>query len=246
MTVSRTLATRLAIVSMLLAGGPALAADHLEAPLARANALADIADVYTWMSPDAQRVNLVMTVGFDVSPSAQFSDSVEYVFKTSSQASYSPATVGTTSEDVTCSFSASQVVTCSVAGVSVTGNASSTAGISDSSGRLRVFAGPRNDPFFFNFTGFRAVAETVVGAAPSLDFDAAGCPTLDMATSNALVTQLQREPDDDNNPDTPLPPAVDDFAAMNVLALVVSVDKSLLTAGGSILSVSGVSNLIGG
>ena len=238
MKVFRALAAGLAMASSIVVSGPALAADHLESPLVRANALADIDDVFAWMSPDAQRVNLVMTVAFDVAPTAQFSDSVEYIFRTASQTSYSPATPGNVSQDVTCMFSAAQVVTCSVAGVSVTGNASNPAGITDGSGRLRVFAGARNDPFFFNFNGFRATAETVVNAAPSLDFDDAGCPTLDMATSNALVTQLQTEPNGD--------PATDEFAGMNVLALVVSVDKSLLTAGGSILSVSGITNLIGG
>ena len=236
MKVLRALASGLAIVSMLTAGGTALAADHLESPLVRANALADIDDVFTWMSPDAQRVNLVMTVAFDVAPNAQFSDSVEYIFRTNSQSSF--GATPSPNRDVTCTFDASQAVTCTVAGVSVTGDASSPAGLTDSSGRLQVFAGARNDPFFFNFTGFRATAEAVANAASSLTFDDAGCPALDMATSNALVTQLQTEPGGG--------PAVDDFAGMNVLALVVSVDKSLLTARGPVLGVSGITNLIGG
>lgn len=237
MKVLRSLACGLAAVSMGLASAPALAADHIESPLVRANALADIDDVFAWMSPDAQRVNLVMTVAFDVSPSAQFSDSVEYIFRTTSQSAYAPAGDAAATQDVRCIFSAEQIITCSVGDVTVTGNASSPAGITDSGGQVQVFAGARNDPFFFNFSGFRATAETVVNAAPSLMFDDAGCPALDMATSNALVTQLQTEPNGD--------PAIDDFAGMNVLALVVSVDKSLLTSGGSILGVSGLTNLIG-
>ncbi|MBR9814197.1 DUF4331 domain-containing protein [bacterium] len=238
MKVFRALAAGLATAMMLAVTGPTLAADHLDSPIAQDNALADIDDVYSWMSPDAQRVNLVMTVAFDVSPSAQFSNAVEYIFRTSSQDTYEIAGAADATQDVTCTFDGAQNVTCTVGAVTVTGDASSETGITDGSGSVRVFAGARNDPFFFNFSGFRATAEAVANAAGSLEFDAAGCPTLDMETSNALVTQLQTEPDGD--------PAIDDFGGMNVLALVVSVDKALLTAGGPIVGVSGFTNLIGG
>ena len=112
----------------------------------------------------------------------------------------------------------------------VTGDASSLSGITSSNGKLRVFTGLRNDPFFFNLAGFRETARIVTGAASSLTFDAAGCPAVDSATSTALVTQLQSAPGGG--------PAPDSFANFNVIAIVVEVDKSILTGNGPILSVA--------
>ena len=112
----------------------------------------------------------------------------------------------------------------------VQGDPSNPAGISNDDGTLRVFAGLRNDPFFFNLAGFRETARTVTAAAGSLTFDGAGCPALDDATASALVTQLKTAPGGG--------PAVDSFAGFNVLALVVVVDKDLVTQNGPIVSVS--------
>ena len=74
----------------------------------------------------------------------------------------------------------------------------------------------------------------VAGAASSLTFDAAGCPALDEATASTLVQQLQTAPDGSA--------AKDGFANFNVLALVLVVDKTILTQGGPILSVSASTN----
>ena len=67
-------------------------------------------------------------------------------------------------------------------------------------------------------------------AASGLTFDAAGCPAVDAATSTALVSQLQHAPGGG--------PAIDSFAKFNVIAIVVEVDKSILTKDGPILSVA--------
>jgi hypothetical protein len=161
--------------------------------------------------------------------SSRFSDSVQYVFHTSSKATFD----GTASDEVpvVCEFDAQQTVECWAGDDAyVTGDASNLTGITSSDGKLRVFAGLRNDPFFFNLSGFRATAETVAGAAGGLTFDAAGCPAVDDATSSALVTQLMSAPGGGA--------AVDSFANFNVLALVVVVEKSILTTNGPIVAVS--------
>src|SRR5205085_3071043 len=118
--------------------------------------------------------------------------------------------------------------------VRVTGDASAEGGLRSRDGKVRVFAGLRNDPFFFNLPGFRATARIVAGAAGSLTFDPAGCPALDAATSAALVGQLQTAPGGG--------PAVDNFARFNVLAIVVSVSKSLVTRDGPVVAVWGSTN----
>jgi hypothetical protein len=66
----------------------------------------------------------------------------------------------------------------------------------------------------------------VKAAAPNLEFDPAGCPAVDEATFQALVTQLQKNGDGSD--------AKDDFAGKNVRFLVLQVDKSVVASGGPI------------
>src|ERR1700757_3961404 len=64
------------------------AADHADGPRASADPSADITDVFAWMSPNAARLNLVMDLVRNATPASRFSDSVQYVFHTSSRASF--------------------------------------------------------------------------------------------------------------------------------------------------------------
>jgi hypothetical protein len=181
------------------------------------------------MTPDASKVILVMDLTRNADLGSRFSDSVQYVFHTTSRASFGAAP--SADVPVICQFDRDQQVECWAGDEAfVTGDASGLGGITSSNGKLRVFTGLRNDPFFFNLAGFRQTARTVTEAAPSLGFDAAGCPALDAGTSTALVTQLKSAPDGG--------PPVDSFANFNVIAIVLEVDKSILTHNGSILSVA--------
>ena len=215
--------------ALLLAAPLARAADHLDGPAASADPSADITDVFAWTAPDGARLNLIMNVFPVATTTSKFSNTVQYVFRTQSRATYGMAAGG--SADLICTFDAAQAISCWLGSEYVHGNASSTAGISSASGKLKVFAGLRDDPFFFNLDGFKHAAKTVKGAKASLTFDAAGCPALDSGTSAALVSQLKTATDGSAPKDF--------FAGLNVLSIVVSVDKSLLTAGGSLVSVWG-------
>jgi hypothetical protein len=219
----------LGIVALVIVPRVVRAADHVDGPRASADPSADITDVFAWMTPDAERLILVMDLVRNADTGARFSDSVQYVFHTTSSPSFgAPASK---EETIVCEFDAAQNVKCWAAGEAfVQGDASSPAGLTNDDVTLRVFAGLRNDPFFFNLAGFRETARTVTAAAGSLTFDAAGCPALDDATASALVTQLKSAPGGG--------PAVDAFANFNVLALVVEVDKDLVTQNGPIVSVS--------
>jgi len=202
------------------------AADHRDGPGVRADPAADINDVFAWMAPDANRVYLAMTVFPFAAAEARFSDSAQYVFHTAS----GPAFGQIAAEEVNliCTFNVAQEITCHIGDVTVSGDAHDPAGLASADGRLRVFAGLRNDPFFFNLNGFQRTARIVAGATGLIPDDA-GCPNVDQATSQMLVQQLMTEPDGS--------PATDEFAGANTLAIVASVDKSLLTANGAILAV---------
>ena len=86
---------------------------------------------------------------------------------------------------------------------------------------------------FFNLSGFVDTVAIVKGAAAGLTFDTAGCPSLDAATSKALVSTLSEVPSKEN----PSRQNPDDFVAANALAVVVSVDRGLVTKGGNVVSV---------
>jgi len=224
-----------ALLVGIVAPTPAVrAADHEDSPSTRADPSADYGDVIAWMSSDAQRMHVVATVVRRATAESRFSDAAVYVFHTQSSPAFGQP--GAAPVDISCTFegTTTQTVTCSVGGSTVSGNASNPAGITSGDGKLRVFAGLRNDAFFFNSGGFNATRGAVINAAPSLSFDPAGCPALDEATSNALVTTLMT---------TMGGPAVDAFGDANILVLAIALDKSLVTPGGPIVAVYGSSHI---
>lgn len=216
------------IAAALSAGLTAYAADHIDSPEAVGEPTADVTDLYAWMTSDASKVNLIMNVTPFAGSEAEFSDAVQYVFHVGSGAGYGEAQTETR---IICQFDASGQIAC-WAGDSeyVTGDASAESGITSQSGALRVFAGPRNDPFFFEFVGFTEAVDTALAAVEDgLGADAEGCLDVDEPTSAALVAQLQSGMDGAD--------ATDTFANENVLSLVVQVDKDIITGGGPLLGV---------
>jgi hypothetical protein len=215
----------------------ARSSDHLDAPATKADPTADINDLYAWM--DGSNLVLALTVfpeatgpTADGGLGAQFSNTVQYVIHTSSGTAFGNTSA---SEDIICTFDTTQNISCWVgADEFVTGNAGLVStdggptGLVSMDGKVKVFAGLRADPFFFNLDGFHHTEATVESVESTLSFDEAGCPTLDPGTAATLDTQLK------TNPDGGL--AADFFASLDTLAIVVSVDKSLVTRGGSVVS----------
>lgn len=214
-------------LSAAIGGTLAIAADHKDSTVLamEANAASDINDVYAWMSADEAKVNLVMTVLPFAADGATFSPNVDYAIHVASAAAFGGAATNT---DIICRFASATSAQCWVGDEAyVTGDPSATAGI-ESDG-VKVFAGLRKDPFFFNLDGFVNAVGTVKTVAGDLDFDANGCPAVGAENSAALVNQLQTDEDGSE--------ATDDFATANTLAIVLEIDKALLTDGGPILAV---------
>ena len=147
------------------------------------------------------------------------------MFHVNSSAGYGQPQTETT---ITCKFYSGTNIECWAGNEYVEGDPSVTTGISSMSGGMTVFAGPRDDPFFFELVGFNATVAAVVAAAPNLTFTN-GCPALDMTTQQALVTQLQSGAMGAAGSDT--------LAGSTVLSLVVSIDKTLVNGGGDVLGV---------
>jgi hypothetical protein len=264
----------------IFVGSPlAHAADHADGTTTGAAALtlepaADINDLFTWMSSNATQVNLAMSVFPNASATSKFSDAVKYVFHTASLSTYLGAEV---SRDIICTFTngAPQLASCwltdprdvTTTGVKeyVTGDPSVAGGIASTDGKVKVFAAPRTDPFFFNLAGFKNATSTVAlavkdrtagGSTYIKGFDTGSCPILSTAARTAVTSELGHDctgsgtPVDffkktaaaDNAACTTKPSLVNTQAqnsgfSGNILAIVVQVDKTLLTTGGPVLNV---------
>lgn len=203
--------------------GVARSADFGDGPKTTAVPAADLGNLYTWI--DGNDLALAMTVFPAATTDAKFATDVQYVFHTSSGAAYGQTT---SNVDVICTFDAAQKISCWVGlAVYVTGDASTKTGLSSADGKFTVFAGLRADPFFFNLVGFQSAAEAYAVSKDNFQSDPSGCPWLDFGAAGSLRTTLMTSAG---------APAVDTYKNLNTLAIVVKIDKSLVTLGGPFVS----------
>jgi hypothetical protein len=238
--------TWLAIMAGALFASPAaIASDHTDGSAVQVDEAADITDLFTWMSDDST-LTLIMDVNKEASTTTLFSPAVAYTFHITAHGPPAPGGVptlpvllGGTSDpevDVICTFTgatAPQTVSCwttatsATAGTApttldyVTGTASMTTPLVDDPNNtlMTVYSGLAADPFFFNLEGFEETAGTVDAAKGSLTFNPSGCPVVAGATLTLLDGQLTTT--DGGTP-------VDAFAGLNVNAIVVQLDLSLV------------------
>jgi hypothetical protein len=135
--------------------GPAFAADHRDSPLATNDPAADINDVYTFTNPnDPDELIVAMTVSPVANSNTRFSDAVEYRVHIDNGAAGGVTTI-------TCTFpdEATRVL-CRNAGDTLyaDGPLNQTVDADD----LRVWAGLRDDPFFFDLDAFNRTRATLV------------------------------------------------------------------------------------
>ncbi len=210
----------------------AIAADHRDGANVKVDPASDVNDVYAWAS-SADKLTVIMTVSPVAMPTSKFSDAVHYAFHLESSGGYGMPGEKT---DIVCSFDAAQAIECLLGAPGdkvsefVKGDASAPAGLTSDTMKMKVFAGLRADPFYFNLEGFNDARTTVIGAAGSLMFDGSGCPAVDAATSAVLVGQLQ-------GTKAGMAPAANFFGALNVLSIVVELDKTTVNGGGNIVAV---------
>jgi hypothetical protein len=152
-------------LAMLAALPVVRASDHLDGPRVTADPQSDITDVFAFTSPqDPSRVVLVMTVTPYASDASTFSPLVDYAFRVQDVAAINPFTLDGIAHDVVCEFSGSpQTVTCTApGGLAATATVGDTNGGTTRSGAstIKVFAGMRSDPAFFDRQGALATVAT--------------------------------------------------------------------------------------
>ncbi|WNL44913.1 DUF4331 family protein [Dyella sp. BiH032] len=221
----RTTAIRAALAFACLGcAGPwatASASDHLDTPSVIGDPRADIGDLYAWTSPDGKRLNLVMDV-----VGHTFSDKLDYVFHVDSGKHFGHTTASTT---ILCRFHSGTDVTCTAGAETAKGDPSDPKGLVSEHARFRVFAGPRDDPFFNNVKGTRAAYDKALAALNAgTRTDAAGCPAFDAATVRTIADEWRHT--QGGAPKNLL-------AGWTTSAIVVSVDLDLVSHGGPLLGV---------
>jgi hypothetical protein len=223
-------------VGVLLVAHTTHASDHLDSPAAIANPMADIGDIYAWTNSDATKVNLVMTVSPADPGTRHFDSSVQYVFHVNSKASVDAATA--TETKVICTFQSDTSIQCWVGDKGyVTGDPSANAGLASSDSKIRVFAGRRSDPFFFNLNGYKdAVTDVEAGISLGLlgsgNTNVAGCPLIPPANGSGLRAVLDEPAVGSGATHAPCSgSSADCFIDLDVMAIVVQVDKTLLNQG---------------
>lgn len=237
------------MAAALLFASDLKAADHLDSATTLAPLpLADINDVYAWMTPDGLKVNLVMTISPGDNGQRHFGAGVLYTFHVTSKAGLGVGQAGGTETRIICQFASDLAAKCWIGDNPVKdyveGDPTNVEGITSFSGKVRLFAGRRSDPFYFNLQGFRD-AVTLVKGAGALNLDAAGCPTnVDATTAAAVRAKVQEAA----QAAATAPCAIDNsdcFKHLKVIAIVMQVDKSLLLASGqTTLGVWGSTNLV--
>lgn len=203
-----------------------MAADHVDAPavgsLSSGSTVADITDYYAFESPDNADnyvfvCNVMGLTAPDATGDASFDDDVMYEFNIDTDGDYiedqviqaifrddkvivfGPVAPEEAGAESMVEYMGNRIE----ATVSTYGNDPE---ITESDG-MKVFAGPRDDPFFMDF--FRFV-DIVNGAGNALQLDVP-----EPADGQAYATSFQD-------------PGVDAFAGTNVMSVVVEVPKSMI------------------
>ena len=148
-----SLKTSLLACAMVLAFAPAThAADHLDSPTVRTDPAADINDVYAFVNPnDPGELILAASLIPLAGPNTRFSNAVEYRFHIDNGIAGDETTIR-------CTFRKPGRVACN-------GNnglqAHGMLGGIASGQHMRVFAGLRDDPFFFDLAAFNTTRDTL-------------------------------------------------------------------------------------
>lgn len=215
------------MVSATCAALTAHAGDHFDSPTVSANPMADAAGLYAWTSTDGTKLNLILTVSPVDDGSLSFSPSVVYVFHIESHPDF---TTAGTENKIVCKFQSNTSHACWVGATGyVSGDASVTSGITSADGKIRLFAGRRSDPFFFNLAGFRTFAATIKSNITTFPYDPAGCPGMNSSSASSIKSQLTSAPTAASPPCAAN--AYDCFSPFDVKAIVLQVDLSLLNVG---------------
>lgn len=206
----KTLLVSLLAVAMV--GGIIYGADHIDAPAVTGSGNTsigtDITDIYAFQSPaDNSKMVFVLNTQGLMSPAtsmaASFPNNVLYEFNIDNNGNniedlviqclvqngkirvygpVAPATTGTTS---------TIVASTAYAETSVTAYGAASPSIGSNSNGMKVFAGPRDDPFFFDLTRFK---EIIAGTAAAFHAGTVADPSHDAFAGTNVMSIVVEVP----------------------------------------------------
>jgi len=196
------------LLGAFVIGGIIYAADHIDAPAVTGPGSVslgnDITDVYAFQSPaDNSKMVFVLNTQGLMSPAtsttASFPSNVMYeinidntgdnvedlviqcLVQNGKMRVYGPVAPGTTGTTSTVKTSGT------VTEVAVTPYSSATPNIASNSNGIKIFAGPRDDPFFFDLVRFKAI---IAGTAPG--FNNPGTDTFAGTNVMSMVVEVPK------------------------------------------------------
>jgi hypothetical protein len=233
----------------------ARASDHQDSPTVVANPLADITDVYVFPNPhDASRVDLAMDVRplipAGMSAGIAFDPNVLYQFKIAT----SGVASGTFTENTVVQFTANttgtsqQLTLYGPAKPNEVGTANTTVAKTGTfafdkpaslSNGIKVFAGPRRDPFFFDLAQFfKIVPDRDYKNHPNPPPASASSFRFPSASEPIILNGVSYGTAGSNNCAIAKPR--DFLAPYDVLSIVIEVPKSMLAPSGGSPGVIGL------
>ena len=241
-------AAGLGVAALLLAHN-VKAADHIDSPTLSPTPVADINDVYAWVTPDKLKVNLIMTLSPADNGLRKFGPGVQYIFHVTSKGGNGVGQPDGSETTIVCTFTSNTAIKCWI-GTSpvkdyVEGDPSQVSGAKSDDRKVVVFAGRRSDPFFFNLQGFRDAVTLVKSLVSTLTFNAAGCPNnLTDPQVASVRTKLQEGAQGTLATAPCAQDHADCFKHLRVMAIVMQIDKSLLLdTGHNVIAVWGSTNM---
>ena len=182
MRMHRVKASILALAALCIAGAAA-AADHRDGPLATGDPGADINDVYTFVNPNNANETIIATTIFPIASfNSRFSDAVEYRTHIDN---------GTATGNITITCRASeqgQTVSCTgPGGLAAAGRINRT----NAGTGMRLWAGVRDDPFFFDLDAFNATRGASPPAPPANRFRNPGVNFFSGANTLVIVLGIE-------------------------------------------------------
>jgi hypothetical protein len=177
----RYLKTFALVAAIAAAFSPSYAADHRDGPLATGDPAADLNDIYLFVNPNNANETIILNTYFPVATfNSRFSDAVEYRTHITNNAG------GETT--ITCRASnGGTTVSCTgPGGLAASGLIERT----NTGTGMRLWAGLRDDPFFFDVDAFNATRGASPPAPPAARFRN---PGVNGFTGNTLVMGLAIE-----------------------------------------------------
>lgn len=189
----------------------------------------ELQDLYVWPSADLMKVNLAVTMRVSRSVGLRFPKGATFAFHVTSSEKYGTAGVET---NVICRFYDFEAIECWAADLYAAGQVGMESGVTSIDGRMRVFAGLRDNPAFFDLKEFLRASDLMLKM-----FDVPPPLTPPTRDEQGCIKSTPKVANLGGRLRIAAPGGEDSLQDANVMALVLQLPKEALVQGGPVLGV---------